>query len=142
MNEFFPTELGILACLAILAACLWIPYIVGISGDPSNEDSFTSAADQSKLRPWVQRANRAHLNLLEQLLPFAILVLLIDRAEGFTVLSYFTAIAFFWIRVVHAIGMISGLAKMPIRPILFMAGWVCILIMGYTFFTSNLHGPV
>jgi len=142
MNEFFPTELGILACLAVLAAFMWVPYIVGISGDPSQEDAFDTPADISVLRPWVQRAYRAHLNLLEQLLPFAILVLLIDRAEGFTVLSYYTAIVFFWVRILHAVGMISGIAKMPLRPILFTAGWICIAIMGYTFFTSNLSGPL
>ena len=33
--ESFPTELGILTCLMILAASLWIPYVVGIATDPS-----------------------------------------------------------------------------------------------------------
>ena len=135
--DSLPTELGILACLAIFAAFLWVPYIVGISNDPSKEDAFDTPADISVLRPWVQRANRAHLNLLEQLLPFAILVLLIDRIDGFTTLTYFTAIAFFWIRVLHAVGMISGIAKMPLRPILFSAGWICIALMAFAFFTAR-----
>ena len=138
--ETLPTELGILACLALFAAFMWVPYIVGISNDPSNEDAFDTPADIRKLRPWVQRANRAHLNLLEQLLPFSILVLLIDRANGFTTLSYFTAIAFFWIRVAHAAGMITGFAKMPLRPILFTGGWICVALMGYTFFSTHIGG--
>ena len=136
MNEIFPTELGILGCLAVFAAFLWVPYIVGIGNDPSQEDAFDTPADQRNLRPWVQRAYRAHLNLIEQLVPYAILGLLIDRVDGFTVLTYFTAIAFFWIRVLHAVGMISGYAKMPARPILFTAGCLCILIMAYSFFAS------
>ena len=45
--------------------------------------------------------------MLEQFLPFAVLVLIVDRVDGFTPLTYWTAIAFFWIRVAHAIGMIS-----------------------------------
>ena len=136
--ESLPTELGILACLALLSAFMWVPYIVGISSDPSKEDSFDTPANITALRPWVQRAYRAHLNLLEQLLPFAILVLLIDRADGFTTLSFIAAIAFFWLRVAHAIGMITGIAKMPLRPILFTGGWICIALMGFTFFSAHL----
>lgn len=136
MNEVFPTELGILACLAIFAAFMWVPYIVGIANDPSGEDAFDTPADQRVLRPWVQRAYRAHLNLIEQLVPYAILVFLVDKVDGFTVLTYATAIVFFWTRILHAIGMISGYAKMPVRPILFTVGWICIVIMAYSFFIA------
>jgi hypothetical protein len=27
----FPTELGVLTCLTLLAASLWIPYIIGVN---------------------------------------------------------------------------------------------------------------
>lgn len=133
----FPTELGILTCLMILAASLWIPYIVGVTTDPADPDNFTRPGDLSKLRPWVHRAHRAHLNLLEQAIPFAVLVLLLDRLDGFTSLTYWTAIAFFWLRVIHAAGMISGYARMPIRPIVFNLGWVCCLIMAYAVFAAR-----
>ena len=133
----FPTELGILTCLAILAASLWIPYIVGVNTEPQDVDNFTRPGDLSRLRPWVHRAHRAHLNLLEQLLPFAILVLILDRTDGFTALTYWTAIAFFWLRIAHAAGMISGVARMPLRPIIFTAGWICILILAYAVFASR-----
>ncbi|SPJ27546.1 MAPEG family protein [Falsiruegeria mediterranea] len=130
------TELGILTCLMILAASMWIPYVVGISSDPSKEDAFDSPADIKRLRPWVQRAHRAHLNLLEQAIPFAILVLIIDRVGGYSSLTYWAAIDFFWIRVAHALGMISGYAKTPLRPILFTAGWICTLLMAYAVFSA------
>ena len=133
----FPTELGILTCLMILAASLWIPYIVGVTRDPAGADNFTRPGDLSQLRPWVHRAHRAHLNLLEQAIPFAILVLLLDRLHGFTALTYWTAIAFFWLRVIHAAGMISGYARMPLRPIIFTLGWVCCLIMAYAVFAAR-----
>ncbi len=133
-----PTELGILTCLMLFAASMWIPYVVGIVKDPSGEDAFDRPADMRNLRPWVHRANRAQANLLEQAMPFAVLVLLIDRLDGFTALTYWTAIAFFWIRVAHAAGMITGLAKEPLRPILFTAGWVCVLIMGYAVFAARM----
>ncbi len=133
----FPTELGILTCLMILAASLWIPYIVGVTSDPADPDNFTRPGDLSQLRPWVHRAQRAHLNLLEQAIPFAVLVLLLERLDGFTALTYWTAIAFFWLRVIHAAGMISGYARMPLRPIIFTLGWVCCLIMAYAVFAAR-----
>lgn len=91
----FPTELGVLTCLMLLAASLWIPYIVGVTSDPNAGDNFTRPGDLSKLRPWVHRAQRAHMNLLEQAMPFAVLVLIVDRVDGFTALTSWTAIAFF-----------------------------------------------
>ncbi|MGJ8625693.1 MAG: MAPEG family protein [Sulfitobacter sp.] len=136
MTPELTTELGILTCLCVLAASLWIPYIIGVSKEPSAADNFTRPSDLSKVRPWVHRAHRAHLNLLEQLLPFAILVLIMDRVDGYSALTFWTAITFFWIRVAHAIGMISGFAKMPLRPILFNAGWLCCLIMAYAVWSA------
>ncbi|MDO6591675.1 MAPEG family protein [Loktanella sp. D2R18] len=134
-----PAELGILACLALFAGLLWIPYIVGISKmEPLQNapDPFERPYDLRMLPAWVHRAYRAHLNLLEQLLPFAILVLIVDRLNGFTALTYWAAIAFFWIRVIHAFGMIAGFLKMPFRPIVYNLGVLCILIMGYAVFTA------
>ncbi len=133
----FPTELGIVTCLMLLAATLWIPYIYGLSTDPAQPEGFTHPADQTQLRPWVRRAFRAHLNLLEQGVPFAILVLILDRVGGFSTLTYWTAIAFFWLRIAHAAGMITGIAKMPLRPIIFCLGWLCCLIMGYAVFAAT-----
>ncbi|MEO0344098.1 MAG: MAPEG family protein [Pseudomonadota bacterium] len=136
--ENFPTELGILTCLMILAASLWIPFIIGISSEDGEPDNFVRPVDLRTLRPWVHRAHRAHLNLIEQAVPFAVLVLIIDRMDGFSELTYWTAIVFFWIRVVHAIGMIAGLIGMPARPIIFLGGWICCMIMAYAVFAAAL----
>jgi uncharacterized MAPEG superfamily protein len=95
----FPTELGVLTCLMILAASLWIPFIVGSGSDAGVVDGFDRPYDVAKLKPWVHRAFRAHPNLLEQAFPFAVLVLIIDRMDGFTALTYWTAIALFWLHV-------------------------------------------
>lgn len=138
----FPTELGILTCLMILAASLWIPQIVGQAGLKPEDlpdgapDGFTRVHDMQLMPAWIGRAQRAHLNLLEQAMPFAVLVLIIDRMDGFTALTYWTAIAFFWLRVAHAVGMITGVALMPVRPLIFVAGWVCTLIMAYAVFAA------
>ncbi|MEM9788354.1 MAG: MAPEG family protein [Pseudomonadota bacterium] len=144
MMETFPAELGILTCLGIFAASLWIPFIVGVNTAPAGSlpddapDGFVIAANWRLQRPWVQRAYRAHLNLLEQLVPFALLVFLVDRVDGFTVLTYWTAIAFFWLRIAHAVGYITGWAGFPARPVIFTLGWVCCLIMAYAVFAARM----
>jgi uncharacterized MAPEG superfamily protein len=139
----FPTELGILTYLMILAASLWIPQIVGQAGLKPEDlpddapDGFTRIHNMHLMPAWIGRAHRAHLNLLEQAFPFAVLVLIIDRLDGFTALTYWTAIAFFWLRIAHAIGMISGRALMPVRPMIFTAGFVCNLIMAFAVFAAG-----
>ncbi len=136
----FPTELGILTCLTILAASMWIPYIVGVNTEPARDggvDPFMRPPSQADMRPWVHRAWRAHLNLLEQFLPFAVVVLILDRIDAFNAITYWAAIAFFWIRVIHAVGMISGVARFPARPIIFNLGWICILVMASQVFLSR-----
>jgi uncharacterized MAPEG superfamily protein len=131
MMMTYPAELLLLAILMIFAASLWIPYIVGITKEPGGDTAFDRPADLHQMRAWVHRAHRAHLNLLEQGMPFAVLVLLTDRVDGFSALTLWASVMFLVVRVLHALGMISGLAKMPLRPILFNIGWGCVLVMGY-----------
>lgn len=136
----FPTELGVLTCLALFAATLWLPYVIGIARLPAiagATDNANRPPDLNQVPAWIHRAHRAHLNLLEQLLPFAILVLLLDRLDGFTALTYWTAITFFWVRIVHAIGMISGWTVVPARSVIFTIGWICVLVMGVAVFAAR-----
>ena len=62
------TELFYLTLTALWLSALWIPYIVGVSKyDSQNiKANFISPPDPGRLPAWVKRANRAHLNLVEQ----------------------------------------------------------------------------
>ncbi len=77
----------------------------------------------------MHRAHRAHLNLIETALPFAALVLIANAAGISTGITVGAAIAFFWLRVLHAVGMISGNAQFPVRPIIFTASWLCSVLL-------------
>ncbi len=130
----FPAELGILTLLTILAASMWLPYIIGVNTEPAQNgasDPFIRPPSQADMRPWVHRAHRAHLNLLEQFLPFAVIILILDRIDGFNSITHWTAIMFFAARIAHAVGMISGFAKFPLRPTIFVIGWLCILVLAW-----------
>lgn len=123
-------ELIWLTMTAILAASLWIPYIVGVNRHAvEGADPFVRPHDLTAYPPWVHRAHRAHLNMIEQALPFAIVVLIAHHANISTPLTVGAATAFFWLRVAHAVGMISGRARFPARPLIFTAGWITILVI-------------
>jgi uncharacterized MAPEG superfamily protein len=80
------------------------------------------------MQPWIHRAHRAHLNLLEQFVPYAVIVLIGHILGVSNSITQWCAILFFLTRLLHAIGMISGLTKFPLRPVIFTSGWVITLV--------------
>ena len=124
-------ELTYLALSALLAASLWIPFIIGVNTTPGHGTTdFTRPPDISKMVPWVHRAHRAHLNMIETIVPFAAVVLIAHGAGISTGVTVAAAIAFLWLRLAHAVGMISGLAGFPLRPVIFTASWACTIAIG------------
>ena len=127
------TELTYLTLTSVLAAMMWVPYIIGVNKYP-NEDvnaDFRRPRDLNTLPEWVHRSHRAHLNLLEQLLPMAVLVLVAAQAGVSNAVTGWCVAIFFWLRVLHAVGMVSGLALFPVRSIIFSGGWICMLVIAW-----------
>jgi uncharacterized MAPEG superfamily protein len=127
------TELFWLMLTAILAASLWIPFVVGVNTTPyANEneadDFFVRPPDHARMVPWVHRAFRAHQNLLEQFAPFAVIVIVGHLLKVSTPVTAWCAILFFWLRVAHAVGMITAWARLPWRPLIFTAGWLVTIV--------------
>ena len=123
-------ELWALLVTGILAASLWIPFIVGVNLHlPETEQPGIRPPNLRLLPDWVQRANRAHLNLIEQALPFAMVVLVAHAAGVSTAFIQGAALAFVCLRAVHAVGYITGWTGIPARPILFTLAWVMILVI-------------
>ncbi|MEQ8656473.1 MAG: MAPEG family protein [Hyphomicrobiales bacterium] len=123
-------EFTMLLVATLLVASLWIPYIVGVNMHPvAGTDSFVRPPDHSKFPDWVKRANRAHLNLVEQYVPFAAAILMAHMLGVSSFATQAAAVAFVVLRLVHALGMIMGWARMPLRPLVFTAGYVTILVV-------------
>jgi uncharacterized MAPEG superfamily protein len=127
------TELFWLLMTSILAASLWIPFVVGVNTTDYEEqqNSFIRPPDPGKMPAWVHRSHRAHLNLLEQLLPFALIVIVAHILKVSTPVTIWCAFLFFWLRVAHAIGMITAWSRVRTRPLLFTSGWVVTLVMAW-----------
>ena len=57
---------------------------------------------------WVGRAQRAHRNMLENLVLFAVLVLVTETTNKNNAMTGFGAQLFFWTRVIYAIIYVAG----------------------------------
>jgi len=126
-------ELRWLCYSALLAASLWIPFIIGVNVTEfeGKDELFVRPPDHSKMRPWVHRSLRAHQNMLEQFVPFSVIVLIGAVSGISTPVTAACAVTFFWLRAVHAIGMVFGLARLPLRPMIYVSGWIVTLVYAW-----------
>ena len=69
-------ELFWLTLTMILAASLWIPFIARVNTTPAGKAVDNGLARYGDMDRAAQMANRAHINLVEQAMPFVALVLL------------------------------------------------------------------
>ena len=103
------TDLWMLVLSAVLCLVLPLPYLVARATTPGGVAwGLGNREEDFRFPAWAGRAERAHRNLVENLAPFAILVLvaqLTGRANASTALG---AELFFWGRVLHALAYIAG----------------------------------
>jgi uncharacterized MAPEG superfamily protein len=122
------TDLQYLAYTALLTASLWIPYIVCQSMTNGVLAPQNYADPTPRPVPlWGQRANRAHINAVEAFAPFAALVLIAQVAGKADATTAFCAIAFFWLRLAHAVVYWLGLPY--IRTVVFTLGWIVVVVL-------------
>src|SRR6516164_9156674 len=120
------TDLKYLAFTAILTATLWLPYVVAqVTTNGGLKPANYIDPTQRPLPFWGKRADRAYMNAVETFAPFAALVIAIQLANKADAMTAFWMMAFFWLRVAHAI---VYWAAMPyIRTIVFVLGYVAII---------------
>ena len=115
------TDLTMLVATAVL--CLLNPmiYLLGEMQTPGGlEWGLSNRAEAFTLPEWAARAKRAHLNLLENIAPFAILVLAAQvsgKANGMTALG---AEIFFWARVAYVGVYTAGITG--VRTVVYFVG--------------------
>lgn len=120
------SELAWLAWTAALTAVLWIPYILGRFATTG----MVTPADYRDPRPpdlpaWVRRCDRAHVNAVESLAPFAALVLVAHVAGIADATTVMWAMVYFWARVAHAAVYWAGIPY--VRTLAFAVGLVATL---------------
>jgi len=121
-NLFSSYVVSMLAYSAFLCLVLWIPYILSaiqtrglasVVGYPTGE--------YGDLPDWAQRTRRAHVNLVENLVPFSALILIAHLGGEASGATAFGAALFFWARLLQAIVHIAGIPW--VRTIAFAVSW-------------------
>lgn len=121
-------DLIMLVASALL--CLTIPVIYGAGRGQLPGGTQWGLGNRDKpfdLPEWAARAQRAHVNLLENLAPFAILVLVAHVAGKANSMTAIGAELFFVSRVLHVITYTAGMV--PWRTIVFFGGTIGQLII-------------
>ncbi|MDB5874344.1 MAG: hypothetical protein JWQ07_3786 [Ramlibacter sp.] len=122
------TELFYLLLTAILTGVLWIPVVIGyvVSRGPLTPDNYRTAPTVP-LPDWVNRANRAHVNAVENFAQFAAVVLIAQAAGISTPITVICAQVYFYARLVHAVVHISGFGLFMARTALFTIAWIAFI---------------
>jgi uncharacterized MAPEG superfamily protein len=103
-------ELRLLTYTAFLSLIVWIPYILaGIQVRGLGRSVRYPSGVTEDLPAWAQRAHRAHMNLVENLAPFAVLVLVADAIGVSNAATVLGAQLFFWARIVQIAVMYAGI---------------------------------
>ena len=119
------TELFYLLLTAVLTGVLWIPVVTGyvLSRGPLKPSDY-KVAPTSSLPDWVNRANRAHINAVENFATFAAVVLIAHAVGVSTSITEISAAVYFYARAAHAVIHISGFGLFMARTVMFTVAWV------------------
>lgn len=117
-------ELLYLLLTAILTGVLWIPVVIGyVTSRGALKPADYKVAPTAPLPDWVNRANRAHVNAVENLVPFTAVVLIAQLAGVSTAATATCAALYFYARLAHAVVHISGFSLLMARTVLFTLAW-------------------
>lgn len=122
------TELEMLTWATALTILLWIPYTLAHIMNVGLLPTLTYKSDDTPLPAWAARAKKAHANAIENLVPFAVLVLVAHQLDISNIATTSAAVAYFWLRLAH---FITYTANVPFgRTVTFAGAWgaqLCIL---------------
>ncbi len=126
-------DLWYLFLCSILLTLMWIPHILGqimTTGLLTSVD-YRELRNQSDFPAWVRRANRAHVNLVEQFGAFAGFVVVAHLIGAANETTAMASAVFFYSRIAHAVVMIAGIGVLMLRTLIFTVAFLSLLVMGW-----------
>ena len=121
------TELEILVWMSALTILMWLPYILAHIGNVGLMPALTYKADGTPLSGWAARAKKAHYNTIENLVPFASLIIVAHLSNATNEATASAAWVYFWLRlsyyILYTLGIPFG------RTFTFAGSWVAQLFI-------------
>ncbi len=122
-------ELTYLVWSTILTALIWIPYVLDRITVWGLTDTVGYPEVPKPQSPWARRMKCAHANAIENLVVFAILVLVANAAGINNGATAFAAALYFWSRLVHLAA--YTLALPWVRTLAFSGGFAAQAIFAW-----------
>ena len=91
---------------------------------------------------WVRRADRAHINLVEQFGAFAGLVVVAHLTGVHNALAVWCVTVFFWARILHAIVYIAGVTQFSARTVIFTIGFLALIVYAVDIFMNAMPAAI
>jgi uncharacterized MAPEG superfamily protein len=110
----------------MLNTLLWIPYVVSqvVANGFLTPPNYVDPAPRP-VPLWGKRADRVYMNAVETFAPFAVLVILIHITGKANATTAMLAMAFFWLRVAHAV--VYWAAIPYLRTLIFTLGFAVVV---------------
>jgi uncharacterized MAPEG superfamily protein len=131
-------ELEALSVLAVLLLALAFIAAGGATATLGTKWATGNRDQDASVGGWVGRCTRAHRNLIENLLPFAAIVLVAHVAGVHNELTVLGAEIFLVARVAHAALYTAGIAAFSVRTIAHFAGIIGTLLIFSQLITQSL----
>ena len=121
------TDLMMLTWSAVLCVLLAFPYTIGLTQKLGLPTMAGNRENFPVVEGWIGRSLRAHRNMVENLAPFAALVLVAHVAGKAGSDTALGAQLFFWSRLVHAGAYLGGVVW--VRTAAFAVSFVGMLLI-------------
>jgi len=116
------TDLTMLAWTAGLTLAFAFPYVLATIQRYGLMDALTYRADGQPLDDWAARAKKAHYNAIENLAPFAVLVVVAHLTNSANETTAAATVVYFWARFAHYF---LYMANVPFgRTVAYIVGWL------------------
>ena len=119
-------ELRYLIYLSLWLSVLWIPYILAHIRQVGLIKALSYAEGEPGMPIWARRLKRAHYNLVENIVPFAVAVGGGEILDIHTATTATCALVFLVARMVHPFAQVAAI--WGTRTLTFAVGWLAIIV--------------
>ena len=117
------SEMMSLTWVTALTAIMWVPYILNMIAVRGLINAVGYPESPEPMSPWAAKMKAAHANAVENLVIFAVLVLIADAANVSNATTVLACQLYFWARLTHVL---SYTFAVPwVRTVAFVGGFAC-----------------
>ena len=122
-------ELMYLVWVTVLTALIWIPYVLDRIAVWGIGDTVGYPESPKPQSPWARRMKAAHANAIENLVVFAVLILVAHAVGLSNSTTVFAASLYFWARLIHVLA--HTVALPWVRTLAFVGGFAAQAIFAW-----------